>query len=68
MTATHTTETSRALFARAISLLPGGVDSPVRAFKLAELVCRPGSRAASARGYLETRVKTMSGVLSSGFP
>ena len=23
---------------------------------------------AAARGYLETRVKTMSGVLSSGFP
>jgi glutamate-1-semialdehyde 2,1-aminomutase len=26
-------ETSRALFARALSVLPGGVDSPVRAFK-----------------------------------
>jgi glutamate-1-semialdehyde 2,1-aminomutase len=33
MTGMSATENSRALFARALSLLPGGVDSPVRAFK-----------------------------------
>ena len=30
---TRSTDASRALFSRALSLLPGGVDSPVRAFK-----------------------------------
>jgi glutamate-1-semialdehyde 2,1-aminomutase len=33
MTETVTTEKSKALFAEAVGLLPGGVDSPVRAFK-----------------------------------
>jgi glutamate-1-semialdehyde 2,1-aminomutase len=33
MTPTRTTDASRALFTRALSLLPGGVDSPVRAFR-----------------------------------
>ena len=33
MTHASTTKASRELFARAVTLLPGGVDSPVRAFK-----------------------------------